>query len=297
MPFVDAGEVRLSYVERGRGEVIVVYIHGNLGCKEWLDLFWPYLPEGLRVIAIEWRGCGDSDKPAPDPEYANYSMPQHAADMIAAIRELGIRSCHLCGHSTGGIIALHMLLLAPEMFGKLLVLDPVGPMGLNLVPEQLEALKRMKESRDEAVKVLATAMPTLFRPETLGAAGMPSFMEAATAAQRQLFDRLVDRTRELSDGIWFGTPINLAREWQAATLRAMQEQIAHSIFVLWGGLDYWIPREHMEEMARRMPNCKLEIVSGVGHSMNVERPELFARYFRDFFLGGEKLSAATGSRS
>ena len=49
---------------------------------------------------------------------------------------------------------------------------------------------------------------------------MPRFADTATAAQRELFERLIDRTRVLSDGIWFGTPHNLALEWDSKALAA-----------------------------------------------------------------------------
>jgi|GEM_PF-370991 len=287
MAKVDANGVKLNYEEYGKGDKdkAVVYIHGNIGCKEWMDLVWPLLPENLRVIAIEWRGCGDSDKPeAADAEYSNYSMPQHARDMIAAIQNLGIKYADICGHSTGGIIALHMMRMMPEMFGKLLVLDPVGPMGSDMNQGHLDLFAQMKANREFAKSVMAGAIPTLFDQEAL-AKGIPTFAKTATDAQKALFEKLVDKTRVLSDGIWFGTPINLAKEWKDATLRAQQELMKHPVMILWGELDTWIPREHMEEMAKRMPKALLEIVPGVGHSMNVEQPEVFTKYFVDFFTG------------
>jgi pimeloyl-ACP methyl ester carboxylesterase len=293
MPKVKANEVQLNYEEHGKGdsERAVVYIHGNLGCKEWMDLVWPLLPGNLRVIAIEWRGCGDSDKPLPDKEYANYTMTQHARDMIAAIQNLGLKHCDLCGHSTGGIIALHMMRMRPDLFGKLLVLDPIGPMGMDFSPEQLKLFGQMKDNLEFAKSVMATAMPTLFDPASV-AQGAPTFTAKVTEAQKALFGKLVEKTRGLSDGIWFGTPINLAKEWKEASLRAQQELMKHPVMILWGELDSWIPREHMEEMAKRMPMCQLVVVPGVGHSMNVEQPATFAKHFTDFFA-----SAVAGAQA
>ena len=53
--------------------------------------------------------------------------------------------------------------------------------------------------------------------------------------------------------------------------------------ILYGKLDYWIPREHLDLMASRLPNVRLEIFPHLGHSMNLEQPLLFARVFGDFF--------------
>jgi pimeloyl-ACP methyl ester carboxylesterase len=285
MPLINIGNLNLNVIEHGDGETIVVFIHGNLGCADWLDLVWDKLPGNIRVVAIEWRGCGGSDRPEADPDYANYSMRRHAEDMLAAIDTLGIRHCHLAIHSTGGIISTHMLLMEPERFGRVLALDPIGPMGLRFEPEQEAVFAQMRDDHGFARALFVTAMPTLFTPESLRPGAEPVFADRASADQRALFERLVDNARKVSDGILFGTPRNLTREWDDGTLRAKQETISHTHLLLWGEQDYWIPREHVEEMADRMPNCRLVVVPDVGHSMNVERPELYARHFADFFAG------------
>ena len=284
MPRVNVGSLVLNYVEHGSGDDAVLAVHGNLGCAQWLELALPLLPASLRVIAAEWRGCGDSDKPEPEAVYSNYSMRTHALDMLALLDALGIRRCDLYGHSTGGIICSHMLVERPERFGKVLLLDPVTPLGLQLAPGQLGVLTQMKRDRDMAFAGLASAAPTLFRPETLVAGQMPRYADSASAAQRELFERLIDRTRVLSDGIWFGTPHNLALEWESQALAAAMPQMSHEHLVLYGRLDYWIPREHIDRMAERLPNCRLEVFADVGHSMNLEAPGMFARIFSDYFL-------------
>ncbi|MCF7979807.1 MAG: alpha/beta hydrolase [Chromatiaceae bacterium] len=308
MPRIQIGEIALNVLEHGAevgagqrnrpGEapgdrpgdglgaetLPVLAIHGNLGCAHWLDLAVPLLPSGLRVIASEWRGCGDSDKPEPLPDFANYRMAIHAADHLALLDALGIERCHLYGHSTGGIIISHLLTLAPERFAKVLLLDPVSPFGLELHPEQLDVLRAMQAERDLAFAGLATAAPTLFEPSSLAAGQQPQFAASATHAQRELFALLVDKTRILSDGIWFGTPHDLGREWAEGGLAERMPAMRHEHLILYGDQDLWIPAEHLERMAERLPNARLERFAEVGHSMNLEQPERFARIFADYFM-------------
>ena len=284
MPRAQAGDLHINYVEHGSGDNVVLAVHGNLGCADWLDLVMPLLPETIRVIAAEWRGCGASDKPDPAKDYSNYSMATHARDMLGLLDALGIERCGLYGHSTGGIIVSHMLAQAPERFGRVLMLDPVSPMGLQLAPGQIGVLTQMKNDRDMAFAGLASAAPTLFRPETMVAGQMPQYADATAPAQRELFERLIEKTRILSDGIWFGTPHNLALEWESGALAKQIPQMTQEHLVLYGKLDYWIPREHIDEMVKRLPNCRLEVFPYVGHSMNLEVPFLFARIFTEYFL-------------
>jgi len=289
MPFVQAGHVRMHYVEYGSGGNVVVYIHGNLGCVNWMDLVWPKLPGNLHIYAFDWRGCGDSEKPIPGEGYSNYSMKQHATDMIHAIQALGIKKCHLANHSTGGFICTRMMMMEPDMFGKVFCLDPVGPMGLHLPEGTLDLFRSMKENREVAFAALATAAPSLFVKDSLKPGQTPTFHDRAREEQKKLFNLIVDKTRVLSDGIWFGTAIDLAKEHESQELRRRQGDIRHPHLVLWGEEDMWIPRADMEEMAERMPQCKLKVIPGIGHSLNLEDPEQFSRLFTEFFAkkGGE----------
>jgi non-heme chloroperoxidase len=118
MARLQAGKVQLGWREWGGGDVTVVFIHGNLASKDWIELAAPLFPTGLRVIGLDWRGCGESDRPKANADYSNYSMQQHAEDMLAALDALDVRFCHLATHSTGGIIAARMLLMQPKRFGR-----------------------------------------------------------------------------------------------------------------------------------------------------------------------------------
>ena len=283
MPRVKVGNLHINYTEHGAGNNVVLAVHGNLGCADWLALVLPLLPQTIHVIAAEWRGCGDSDKPQPAADYSNYTMETHARDHLALLDALGIGKCHVYGHSTGGIIISHMLTMAPERFGKVLMLDPVTPLGLALAPGQVDVLTQMKNDRAICFAGMASAAPTLFRPETLAPGQTPQYAHTTTAAQRELFERIIERTGVLSDGIWFGTPQNLAREWDSKALAAQMPAMTHEHLVLCGKLDYWVPREHFDAMARRLPKCTLEVFPCIGHSMNLEVPSLFARIFSDYF--------------
>ena len=283
MPRVRAGDLSINYVEHGSGDNVVLAVHGNLGCADWLALVLPQLPPNVRVIAAEWRGCGESDKPQPAIDFSNYSMATHAQDMLNLLDALGIRKCHLYGHSTGGIICSHMLVKQPGRFGRVLMLDPVTPLGLELAPGQIDVLTQMKNDPATCFAGMASAAPTLFRTDSLAPGQQPQFALTATESQRRLFERIIERTTVLSDGIWFGTPQNLAKEWTSKALAAQIPAMTHEHLVLCGKLDYWVPREHFDEMARRLPKCVLEVFPYVGHSMNLEVPELFARIFTDYF--------------
>ncbi|MBB4259439.1 MULTISPECIES: alpha/beta fold hydrolase [unclassified Bradyrhizobium] len=284
MARVQAGEVQLGWREWGRGDVTVVFIHGNLASKDWIELAAPLFPTGLRVVAIDWRGCGDSDRPKPTANYANYSMQQHAEDMLAALDTLEISYCHLATHSTGGIIAARMLLMQPQRFGRVFSLDPVTPLGMAFNADQIGLFRAMMANKELTRTIMATAASSLFVPESMAPNAIPRFREGLPEIQA-LFDRIIDQTFGVSEGIWIGTAVNLTQEKESRELERRMPQLRHPHLVLWGEWDGWILPADLRVMAEAMPDCRLVIVPGIGHSMNLERPALYAGYFGAWFGG------------
>ena len=287
MPRVRAGEVSLGWREWGKGGTTVVFLHGNLASKDWIELAAPLFPSGLRVIGIDWRGCGESDRPKHTPDYANYSMQQHAQDMLAALDTLEISFCHLATHSTGGIIAARMLLMQPQRFGRVFALDPVTPLGMTFNEQQLGLFRAMMASREVTRAAMATAAPTLFLPESLQPGAMPRYREGLGEIQK-MFERILEQTFGVSEGVWIGTPVNLTRERESNELGRRMPELRHPHLVLWGEQDGWIPQADLVTMAAAMPDCRVVRVPRVGHSMNLELPALYAGYFGAWFGGFDK---------
>jgi pimeloyl-ACP methyl ester carboxylesterase len=278
MPHVTVdGGLRLGYREWGDGPTTVAFIHGNLASKDWFELVARRLPRDLRVVAFDWRGCGDSDKPEPGKDYANYSMERHAADMLEGLDALGIGRCHLITHSTGGYIAALMELSAPGRFPRVLGLDPVSPKGMAFDAAGRAVFEAMRSAKAVTRAVLATAAPTLFDPSSLAQGQIPSFLNPNSERAR-LYDRIVDQTFGVSDGIWLGTPFHLDRAATSGGVAARMAEMTAEHLILWGERDLWIPEADVAAMAAGLPAARLVRVPGVGHSMNLEAPDLFAGY-------------------
>jgi non-heme chloroperoxidase len=205
--------------------------------------------------------------------------------MLAALDELEIPFCHLATHSTGGIIAARMLLQQPRRFGRVLALDPVTPLGMSFNAEQIAFFRAMMASRDVTRAAMATAASSLFIPESLAPNKAPQFREGLGELQA-FFERIVEQTFGVAEGVWIGTPVNLNRERESGELGRRMTEIRHEHLVLWGEKDGWIALADLRAMEAAMPHCRLVIVPGVGHSMNLEMPPLYAGYFGAWFGGG-----------
>jgi len=100
--FVDAAGVLIYYRALGTGPPLVV-LHGGPGASH--DYFLPYLlplARTNRVVFIDERGSGRSEK-LEDP--AGYTIENMVEDVEAVRRALGLGKINLLGHSFGGALA------------------------------------------------------------------------------------------------------------------------------------------------------------------------------------------------
>ncbi|MEM6702571.1 MAG: alpha/beta hydrolase [Acidobacteriota bacterium] len=109
--FVSDG-AKIRYIEAGQGEPVVL-IHGFTASAEanWvLPGIYNKLGEDFRVIAIDNRGHGKSDKPHDAGEYGDKMVN----DVVALLDHLELEKAHVVGYSMGGLITMRLLALAPE---------------------------------------------------------------------------------------------------------------------------------------------------------------------------------------
>jgi pimeloyl-ACP methyl ester carboxylesterase len=81
------------------------------------------LSPALRVLALDLRGRGLSDKPL-----TGYTMADHAADIIGLLETLQLERVMLGGHSFGGLLTLYLAAHHPQRFSRLVVLDAAARM-------------------------------------------------------------------------------------------------------------------------------------------------------------------------
>ena len=97
---------RIGYDVVGAGPPLVL-LHGFSHERSlWSRAGWvARLRPEFTVIAIDLRGCGESDKPESSDAY---SLEMHIADIEAVIVELGFECPIVWGWSLGATIALHL---------------------------------------------------------------------------------------------------------------------------------------------------------------------------------------------
>ncbi|PWE55588.1 alpha/beta hydrolase [Metarhizobium album] len=123
--------LRLAYFDEGdaAGEPVLL-IHGfaSSASVNWVYPGWLKTlgDAGYRVIAIDNRGHGKSDKPH-DPEA--YHVPLMASDAAALLDHLGLPDAHVMGYSMGARISAFLALGHPHRVRSLIF----GGLGIGLI--------------------------------------------------------------------------------------------------------------------------------------------------------------------
>jgi pimeloyl-ACP methyl ester carboxylesterase len=156
--------VRLAYEVAGDAADTVVLVHGfgSSRAQNWRDTGWydTLTKAGLRVVAMDCRGHGESDKPHATPGYGHDEM---ANDVLAVMDSAGVESAHVMGYSMGGFISIHLLISHPERVRKL-VIGGVGASYLELPENSRDRVADPKVRAQIADAMLADDPSTIANP-------------------------------------------------------------------------------------------------------------------------------------
>ena len=121
---VRVNNIQLHYLDHRGGNGPIILLPGlSANAHSFDGLITAGLSPALRVLALDLRGRGLSDKPD-----SGYSMADHAADVLGLLDALDLDQVVLGGHSFGGLLTLYVAAHYPERVSKLVVIDAAGSM-------------------------------------------------------------------------------------------------------------------------------------------------------------------------
>ena len=140
--FIDVGGLAIHYLEWGEpdGECLVL-VHGFLdqagSWRPFVRSLQNKLQQALWIIAPDCRGHGDSGWVGAG---GYYHFPDYVFDLDCLIRALGLERFKLIGHSMGGTISLIYSGTFPSKVQKLVLIEGIGPVGMNFsdAPTRME---------------------------------------------------------------------------------------------------------------------------------------------------------------
>jgi pimeloyl-ACP methyl ester carboxylesterase len=270
----DGVEIQLALWDGKRENVLC--IHGlTANCRCWDTIISKLIPQ-FRVLAMDLRGRGLSDKPPK-----GYSVAQHVQDVHCLLEDQGLERVTLMGHSLGAYVCLAFAAQYPERVKKLILLDGAGHL-----------------SRSRWDKIELAIKPSLDRLEQV----FPSY-EAYTAPLKlapflQPWTKAVDayfryEIEEADGGVRSRTPVSAIRE-ESTNIRhfdglSLYPKISCPVLILRAseGIltrdDVVLPEDVAETMVRDIPDVRRVDVAGTNHySILFQENESRDRAIRNF---------------
>ena len=104
----------------------VLFIHGNASSATYWEEIMLKLPQGMRGIAPDLRGYGDTEDKLID---ATRGVGDWVDDLLSLLDVLEIEKARVVGHSMGGAIVFGLIGAASDRFSTATVVDPGSPYG------------------------------------------------------------------------------------------------------------------------------------------------------------------------
>lgn len=258
----------LHYEIHGQGPIDLLFIHGwGSSCRMWDHHFLNgECGANSRLWLLDLPGFGQSPLPETPP-----SVEDHVNSVIRFCDEHDLRPQIIIGHSMGGLIALGILRVRPDLAQQLALLAPVvtGNYGLQGIASELvrtpvgEAALRNTQWGWRLVQqeYLVQAALTVYHGEqsTLVEQTRQSFIEMNPLAGIEALISMADFSMEPFLG-----------------------DIPHPTFIAVGERDLTVPPSEGKTAARYMPNAELAVFHDARHRPHDEQPDQFLPKFQDF---------------
>lgn len=124
MAVLHTNEISIAYDDVGprEGSAPVILLHGFASnrTENWRRVGWlsAFERRGMRAIAFDIRGHGESGKPHEPSAYSQHLL---IADVIGVMDALGVGSGILMGYSMGARLAAETALMHPQRFERLVL--------------------------------------------------------------------------------------------------------------------------------------------------------------------------------
>lgn len=274
-----AEQLQLHFVRQGKGSPLLL-LHGWPSFwYDWRRVF-PTLAETFDVIAPDFRGFSQSDKPEISPKQG-YTPKIFAQDIVALLAHLQIKSVLIVAHDIGAVVAQYLANIYPEKVQGLILLNPpYGGIGSRWndpkIQKELWFLHFHRLPWSDQLISYDWVTTHLY---------LSHFYKYWLGQKQQLRPKEFEWIVEIfcSTGM-FRTSIAIHRAQEETFLLESTPPIAHPTTILWGKADPILPFHWSDRLSEYFSNFQLHPLEEVGHFVPLEAPEAIIRAVQKFPL-------------
>jgi non-heme chloroperoxidase len=263
---VELDGVTISYFEQGDPAGVPTLLLPGFGdSRRAFEPLLAHLPESIRTLAMTPRGHGDSSHPP-----AGYRLNDFADDISAFMEALALGPSVLVGHSSSCFVAQRFALDHPERSLGLVFIG--SPLTLKGHPGLLNLW-------NSAISQLTDPIDPEFVRE---------FQRSATTAVSTTFlETTVAETMKVPARVWKATFESLLTDDLSSELG----RITAPTLLVWGDQDQIATHGDQAAIMAAVPNARLAVHQGSGHSPHWENPRLVASDMVAFLEGLKGMGA------
>lgn len=256
MPTVNVNDIEMYYEITGKGDPLV-FIHGLGSSSQDWEYQTSEFSKKYRVITMDLRGHGKSDKPA-----GPYSISMFADDVAELLKTIGISPVHVVGLSMGSATGFHIAIDYPDLVKTLTVSNMTASLPVKTFAEKKMFYTRLIIIKFMGMKKMGQMLaPRLFtKPE-----------------QQHLRDTLVERC-EKNDKKAYLEAMKALKNW---SVLERVHTITCPTLVIHAENDY-STLDTKKEYTKLIPNAELKVIEEAGHAANMEKPEAYNLILDDF---------------
>ncbi len=255
--FANVEGARVRYLDTGGQKPAVVLIHGFASSIEAWGTIIPDLVKGHRVLALDLKGFGWTDRPEGD-----YSPAAQARIVLGLMAQRGIDRAALVAHSWGSSVALQVAMQKPESVTRIAMYDAW------VYEAQLPAFFHW--SRADGVGETLFGLYYKERPAEK--------ISLAFFDKSYVTEELVDSVENAMDRPGtVAAALAAVRGQRYAHVEHKYRKIVKPTLLMWGREDTVTPVAFGERLARDLPNARLEIYPRCGHFPMLEAKEASTR--------------------
>jgi pimeloyl-ACP methyl ester carboxylesterase len=253
----------MQVLEKGpRHAPPIVLLHCYTCSIAWWQRMIPFLDRDRRVVAVDLRGFGGSEKPG-----SGYSMQDQAAFVAEALKRLDVHDATVVGQSLGGTVGTALAEI-PGYVSRLAIIDQA--------PEERFSKGAGFTAELSTTPVIGPALwqviPDFAIKEGLQVAFAPGYEVPGKFVDE--FNRMTYTSYD-SDG-------EEGDYMDAESLDRRIERMGIPLLAIFGTEDQIYESKGALAAYAKVPGAQTALISGAGHSPNVERPGRTAALVLEF---------------
>ncbi len=249
---LPAGDMQV--LERGpREDPPIVLIHCYTCSIAWWQRMIPLLDGRHRVVAIDLRGFGGSEKPT-----SGYAIEDQAAFVAEALDRLDVHGATVVGQSLGGTVATALNEVPGDYVGRLVIIDQA--------PEERFSKGLGFSAELSTAPILGPALWQV-TPDFAVKDGL----QIAFAPGYEVPDELVDEFNRMT----YSSYDSDGAEGEYMDLTPLDRRIEAAgtpLLAIFGAEDQLYDARGALAAYAKVPGAETVSIPGVGHSPNVEKP-------------------------